>query len=111
VTIAGKDFGSAQGSSYVSLGTAPATVQSWGSTQIKVSVPPLSAGTYGLSVTTIQGPSNSIAFSVPLPNISGVTPGSGRPGAVVTLNGNNFGSTAFGGVVQFDATQAQVNSW
>lgn len=53
VTITGRGFGNSQGS--VSFGTSTAQVVSWTDSQIKVTIPSVTAGEYAIKVTTSAG--------------------------------------------------------
>ncbi len=64
VTINGYGFGTVQGTSSVSFGTTAATVTSWGAQSITCAVPELTAGAYTVTVTTSEGASNAIDFTV-----------------------------------------------
>jgi Tol biopolymer transport system component len=64
VTIAGTEFGSTRGSSYVSFGATQATdYVSWSDTEIKVKVPAGVSGTVDVTVTTGSGTSNAVEFT------------------------------------------------
>ncbi|HUQ34143.1 MAG TPA: alpha-amylase family glycosyl hydrolase [Pyrinomonadaceae bacterium] len=63
VTIAGKDFGSATGT--VKFGTTTAGVVSWSSTQIVVTTPAVTNGSYNVTVTNSSSQvSNGIQYTV-----------------------------------------------
>ena len=64
VTIIGTNFGAIQSTSTVTLGSTVAAVSLWSDTQIKVTVPSLSAGTYDVMVTTNAGSSNLVSFQI-----------------------------------------------
>ncbi|HEU4594786.1 MAG TPA: alpha-amylase family glycosyl hydrolase [Pyrinomonadaceae bacterium] len=65
VTIGGKNFGSTQGTGSVKFGTTNATVQSWSSTKIVVTVPNVTNGNYNVTVTNSSSQvSNGIQFTV-----------------------------------------------
>jgi hypothetical protein len=53
--------------------------------------------------------SNGKAFTVIVPNITGISPASGAAGATVTISGTNFGTTA--GSVAFGGVAASNCSW
>lgn len=101
VTIDGSSFGATQGTSTVSFGGVPASVTSWGNTQI-VATAPCAAGPV---VVTVGGVSSSpVIFSVPQPTILSVSPPSASIGASITIAGSNFvqtpcvTSTSFNGI-------------
>ncbi len=64
VTITGANFGDEQGSGMVNFGSVSAGITSWGDTEIQVTVPSISAGSYDVFVTTANGTSNSISFLI-----------------------------------------------
>jgi Glycosyl hydrolases family 31/Domain of unknown function (DUF5110)/IPT/TIG domain/NPCBM-associated, NEW3 domain of alpha-galactosidase/Carbohydrate binding module (family 6) len=115
VTLTGENFGSSQGSSYLTLaqgGTswgapydgATLTITSWSDTSITFDLPP-DSGPYPLvpgpaTVTvTVDGETSAAqAISVggtvtPAPVLSAVTPSTTTAGSSVTLTGQNFGSS------------------
>jgi hypothetical protein len=67
ITLAGGDFGSSRGSSYVSFGGAKAYGYSWSGTRIKCRVPSGIAGRMPVTVTTGGGTSSARAFNVLTP--------------------------------------------
>jgi len=109
VTISGTNFGSEQGSGNVAIGGAVASVLSWSSSSIVVSLPGLAnPGVGPVVVSTAAGTtSNSASFTV-IPSIAGFSPSVGPVGTVVTVNGYNFGSS---GMVTFDGLTAAILSW
>jgi len=94
VAIKGSYFGTAQGSSAVAFNGVTATPTSWTDTQISVSVP--TGATSGPVVLTVNGvASNGFTFNVDAtPTITGISPGTGAAGTVVTLTGTNLGNSA-----------------
>lgn len=58
ITITGKGFGTTAGQVY--FGTASASVQSWSDTKITVTIPSVTAGLYGIKVTTASSISSNI---------------------------------------------------
>ncbi|MCL5037484.1 MAG: IPT/TIG domain-containing protein, partial [Chloroflexi bacterium] len=101
VTIIGSNFGSAQGSgSIITFNTIPAPVaSSWTDTVIVVNVP---YGATDGSVNIIIGgtASSSYALYQVGATITGIAPTSGPNGTLVTITGQNFGST-LGTLVEF----------
>jgi hypothetical protein len=95
VTISGNGFGSARGSSTVKFGTVsvPAgSYVSWSDTSLAVKVPGGVGGKPIVTVATAAGTSNGVAFKV-IPQISTMSPASGRPGTVITITGQGFGTS------------------
>ena len=110
VTISGSGFGSVQGMGSVWLGTNPATVQSWSSTQIAATV--ASGSRSGNAQVQQNGNwSNTIAFTVGTPTISNVTPNNGLPGTPVTITGSGFGAVQGNGQVWLGTANGLVESW
>ena len=115
VTLTGQNFGSSQGSSYLTLaqgGTswgapydgAKVTITNWSQDSITFDLPP-DSGPYPLvpgqaTITvTVAGATSAaqtlnIAGTVgPAPSITAVSPSSTTPGTSVTLTGQNFGAS------------------
>jgi N-acetylneuraminic acid mutarotase len=110
ITITGSSFGATQGSGLVWLGTAIAVVQSWSNTQIVATV--ASGATSGSAQVLQNGVmSNAVPFSVNALQITSVSPNSGAPGIVVTINGNGFGSSQANGIVELGSTSGEVIGW
>jgi len=113
VTITGTNFGATQGTSTVTFNGAAGTPSNWTATGIDVPVP--TGATTGNVVVTVGGvASNGLPFTVtPPPNISSISPLSGPIGAVVAINGTNFGPTVGTRVsgVTFNGVAARTNSW
>lgn len=110
ITITGSSFGATQGSGLVWLGTAPAVVQSWSDTQIVATV--ASGATSGSAQVLQNGVmSNAVPFSVNALQITSVSPSSGAPGIVVTINGNGFGSSQGNGTVELGSSSGEVIGW
>jgi trimeric autotransporter adhesin len=115
VTYTGTGFGATQGTGSVWLGNKLAgSIVSWSNTQIVAVV----AATAASGSASVQqgGWSNSIAFTVIKPNVTGVSPASGYPGTQVTITGTSFGATQgtgsvwlgnklAGSIVSWSATQ------
>jgi hypothetical protein len=115
VTINGSGFGATRGTSNVSFGATGASGSdyiSWSDTRIACRVPVSAAGRVDVSVTTDAGTSNAVPFRV-VPAISTMKPSSGRPGTILTINGQGFGSWVSGQcLVMFGPTRAvRYLSW
>jgi hypothetical protein len=115
VTLSGQNFGSTQGSSYLTLaqgGTswgapfdgAKLTITSWSDTSITFQLPPssgpfpLAPGSATVTVTVAGQTSPAQTLTItgtvgPPPSISSVSPSSTTAGSTVTLTGQNFGTT------------------
>jgi IPT/TIG domain len=115
VTLTGQNFGSSQGSSYLTLaqgGTswgapydgAKLTITSWSDSSITVTLPPdsgpypLEPGTATITVTVDGQTSAAQTITVtgtvtPAPVVSSVSPSTTTAGSAVTLTGENFGSS------------------
>lgn len=113
VTIAGANFGPAQGTGSVKFNTTVATVTSWSSTSIVATVP--TGATTGNVVVTAAGgvASNGVTFTVTAaPAITTVTPAAGGGfGSSFTITGTNFGATQGNGNVTLNTVPAVVTSW
>jgi RHS repeat-associated protein len=113
VLINGSGFGSTQGGSTINITGGNASVVSWSDTQILATVPP--TGRSGAVQVTVSGvASNSnVSYTVPVPHISGISPGSGSVGTTLTINGTGFQSAqGTGGVYFTSATpSATTVSW
>lgn len=111
VTIAGTTFGSSQGSSTVTFNGALAAPTSWSDTSIVVPVPS-NASTGPVVVTTSDGASNGVTFTIPgAPTISGTSLSSGSIGTAVTIDGSCFGTSQGGSTVTFNGVSATSTSW
>ncbi len=115
VTLTGQNFGSSQGSSYLTLaqgGTswgapfdgAKLTITSWSDTSVTFNLPPstgpfpLEPGTATITVTVDGQTSAAQTITVsgtvaPTPVISSVSPSTTTAGTAVTLTGQNFGAS------------------
>ncbi|HKV62229.1 MAG TPA: protease pro-enzyme activation domain-containing protein [Candidatus Acidoferrum sp.] len=51
------------------------------------------------------------SVTVPVPNITSISPASGPVGTTVTITGSGFGSSQNGSVVTLSGTSMQVNTW
>jgi hypothetical protein len=111
VTISGSGFGTTQGTGTVWLGTNPASVTNWASTQIVATV---AAGSRSGNAQVQQSGSwsNTIGFTVAgNPTISNVTPIIGVTGTPVTITGSGFGATQGSGQVWLGTMNGQVEMW
>jgi RHS repeat-associated protein len=112
VTIAGSNFGPTQGSSTITFSGVTATVSSWTTTALTVSVP--NGAITGDVVVTVGGLSTpGVNFTVLLmPTISSLSPTYGGAGTSVTITGTNYGATQGSSVVSFNGTNASsITSW
>ena len=95
VTIRGTAFGANRGTSRVIFhgGKEPSSSQyvSWSDTQIQVRVP-TGARTGNVQVVTTRG-NDSVRLTITSPWISRISPQNARTNTVVTVNGENFGSS------------------
>lgn len=111
VTITGTNFGSSQGSSYVTInGAQVTTYSSWASTgqSIKVQVP-VAATTSGTVVVTVPaaGSSNGVAFAV-LPAIQPLSLINGPAQMGFVITGTTFGSQQGASTVELGGTPLTV---
>ncbi len=110
VQVNGSGFGASQGSSTVAFNGVNAAVTSWSDTQITTIVP--TAATNGPMKVTEGGVASSENFTVPAPQITGISPTSGAVGTQVTINGANFQATRPAtSSVTFNGYSATIVSW
>ncbi len=114
VTIRGRAFGANRGTSRVVFfgGKMPSASHyvSWSDTQIRVRVPS-GARTGDLQVVTTNG-SDTARLTVTSPWIGGVSPGTVRSNNVVTVSGENFGSSRGSSSVRIGSvTITSFTSW
>jgi len=110
VTITGSGFGAVQGSGIAWLGNAPGVVTSWSDGQVTATVAPgVASGTAQILQNGVW--SNSIAFIINLPHVTGMNPNSGRAGTAVTISGSGFGAAQGSGTVWIGSTYGVVTSW
>jgi RHS repeat-associated protein len=113
LTITGSGFGATQGNSKAIIGGLTASITSWNSGSI-VAVVPSSApiGSVNVQVLVSNVFSNAVAFTVlPTPVITTLSINAGPVGAVITINGTNFGASQSTSTVTFNSIQAIPNSW
>jgi hypothetical protein len=120
VTATGRNFGPGKTADRsVTFNGVPAAIISWSDTRLVVGVPD-GATTGPFRVTTSEGASNGITFTVSggvvaqRPHIDGVTPDSAEAGEAVTITGTSFGDTRGRGAsgVYFNGIEAQeYTSW
>lgn len=113
VMIAGTNFGSYQGPSWVGFNGSTAPVTSWSNTQIVVRVPNIATGNVNVRVTVGGIASNAISFNiVPTPpTITSLSPTSGPTGTSVTVTGTNFGAPQGSSTVSFNGSTVVPSSW
>ena len=112
VTLTGTGFGAVRGTGSVWLGNKlAASITNWTDTQIVATVDSNVAS--GSAIVQQGGTwSNSIAFTIITPTISGISPSSARAGDQVTINGTNFGATQGSGTVWLGSKYAaSIVSW
>jgi RHS repeat-associated protein len=106
ITITGSNFGTSGGS--VTFNGQTASTTSWSDSSIVAVVPDgASSGNVVVSNGGLQ--SNGVNFTVLVPTISSLNPGSGVAGTSVTITGSNFGASA--GTVTFNGVSASISSW
>jgi RHS repeat-associated protein len=111
IQVNGTHFGATQGSSTITFnGVSPTSISSWSNSQIVATVPPSTSGPVVVTVGLVPSNSN-LYFSVPLPQITSISPTSGAVGTQVTIDGSAFTSTR--GAVLFGASYANASiiSW
>jgi IPT/TIG domain/Glucodextranase, domain B len=111
ITISGTGFGATQGASFVTFGSATASVSSWGDASVTATVPNgLAAGNLNITVTVGGISSNSAPFTV-IPVIYGLSTYSASPGTQVTITGVGFGDTQSGSTITFNGISSSATSW
>ena len=101
VTIYGENFGSSRGNGSVRIGrTTVSSFSSWTNTTIKFRIPP-NTQSGNLSVSTLEGTSNTVYLQVTSPYLSRVSPTRVKSGDRLTLTGTNFRNTRGTGYVLF----------
>ncbi len=112
ITIAGTNFGAAQGTSTVTFNGTAGTPTSWSGTSITVAVP-IGATTGNVLVTVGGAASNGVNFTVTAaaPNISSLSQTSGPVGTAITIAGTNFGAAQGTSTVMFNGTAGTPTSW
>lgn len=108
VTINGAGFGASQGTRALKLGAAGVSeIVSWSNNKIIAKVP---AAAISGAFKIFSGALESAGVNFSVTNITSISPLRGIIGAVVTINGSSFGSTA--GLVQFGGVAAsEIISW
>ncbi|HZE80982.1 MAG TPA: IPT/TIG domain-containing protein [Candidatus Polarisedimenticolia bacterium] len=110
VTIAGSNFGSAQGNSTVAFNQINTTPDSWSAGSIVVPVPAgLAAGNVNVSITVNGGTTNPAPFTV-IPSIASVSVNSGAIGTPVTISGTSFGAQGTN-TVTFNGVASGPTTW
>jgi hypothetical protein len=111
VVIMGTNFGAMQGASTVKFNGTTATATSWSATSISTTVP--TGATTGNIVVTVSGVASAgTPFTVFLPpTISSLSPTSGAPGALITINGTDFQATQGASTVTFGGVAATPTTW
>ncbi len=101
ITINGRYFDDTRGDGTVTLNRLPLTIVSWSDSKIEAVLP--TDATSGIIVVTVRGRSSQSTTNAQLfvgqappsglPIITGLSQYSGYPGAIITVYGQNFGST------------------
>ncbi|RJP30793.1 MAG: hypothetical protein C4536_09330 [Actinobacteria bacterium] len=112
VKIKGNSFGGIQSDSYVSFGSNQAQYYLlWSDTEIRCKVPSDTYGKESVTVSTVDGTSNSADFYVP-PHIDSIDPDAAPIGCPVEIIGSGFGPGKGAGYVEFgSATASDYISW
>jgi len=114
VTISGCDFGAVQDSSYVSFGGVQATAYtSWSDTEIVAEVPSGVEGEVEVTVTTAEGTSNPVAFTVCGPlALTSITPDAAVQNAI-TVQITDLAGSGFqpGATVRFEQGSTVLNAY
>lgn len=115
VTINGSGFGSVKDGScvtFASVQCGSSSYLSWSDEKVVVRVPSGVGGAAKVAVVTSAGSSNTKVFKI-TPKIDRLSNSSGRPGSVLTISGQGFGSWVSGSTkVYFGSVRATVyQSW
>src|SRR5258708_6191746 len=111
ITIKGANFGSAQGTSTVTIGGISVTPTSWSGTRVVTPVSgSLGAGFFDVTVT-VNGLHRNAMSCLFRPMITGDSPAEGIVGTTVTLTGTSFGDQQGTSTVAFNRISATPASW
>lgn len=105
LTLSGANFGESQGESAVNFSSVEAgSYTSWTDGTVKVTIPNTDSGDYDVAVVVGGNTSNTISFTVDVPEtdvstVTDISPSSGGVGQYVTISGTNFRSSV--GTVTF----------
>ncbi len=117
VTVSGVGFGATQGTSTLKFqGIAADVISSWSDTQIVATVPSAAiTGYIQATVLNVTSHAGDVYFTVPLPQITSISPSSGTPGTQVTVSGSGFRSTQVVGgnssTLSFNGVGAAITTW
>lgn len=109
VAVSGSNFGSTQGSGFLSFNGSVASIGSWSDSTILATVP-AAASTGSVVVSASGGSSNGQIYTV-IPTVVGLAPNSGVIGSTVTVTGSGFGATQGMSAVTFNGVVASTTSW
>ncbi len=109
VTITGTNFGSSQGASTAQINSTSMTCGTWSATSLVCTIP-TPATTGGISVTTSNGTSNSVTFTI-TPHIASLSVTSGDVGTGTVLTGTGFGATQGTSTLALNGTAAKATAW
>lgn len=112
ITIQGTEFGINQSSSTAQFNNIAASVLSWSSTSIRVSVPS-NAISGPVTVTAGGAVSNGVQFTlIESLSITSISPSSGPIGTSMTIAGTGFGPSQSNSILAlYGATVTNVTSW
>src|SRR5579864_4433530 len=110
VQINGSGFGATQGTSTVAFNGVNATAASWSDAQITATVPSVATGPVTVKVNGTTSNAN-VYFTVPPPQVTGISPNAGGVGTQVTITGSGFGPTQGSSCVAFNTNCVTVSSW
>jgi RHS repeat-associated protein len=120
VQVNGSGFGATQGSGTLTFssafggpGTVTATPLTWSDTAITAKVPSnASSGALIVTVGGVASPS-TISFTVPRPQITGVSPARGITGTQITVTGSGFHATQGSGSLNYSdgVPSSSIVSW
>lgn len=113
VTVTGQGFGASAGKYALIFGGTAITADSWSDTSVVFTVPANAVSGYvGFTDSQRAATSNGIWLLVVDPaTITSVSPTTAAPGALITINGTNFGPADPSSVLKFNGSPLTVVSW
>jgi RHS repeat-associated protein len=101
-------YTSTDGLNWVQLGTTQ-TITTAQTVYVGLGVASMSYG--NTDIATFDNVSVTLGGTLADPVITGISPTTGAPGAVVTINGSGFGATQGSSAVSFNGATATISSW
>jgi outer membrane protein assembly factor BamB len=108
VTVNGYQFGAKQGTGAINIGSLNCQVVSWSDERIRFVVPEAASPGPVKVVTDTWTSNDSVQLKIP-PQVTGISPSSGKRGSTVGLTGTNFGTVS--GKINLGSTQVVPTQW